>query len=72
LRLFENSKELGPAHSLHRDIRNLGRGRFSHWSNVDGTFESLRFASSDNTNPRNNRRTYAVCIDRGSTTTAAR
>jgi len=50
LRLFENSLELGPAHSGHADIRSLGQGRFSHWSSTTGTGESLRFAASNNTN----------------------
>ncbi len=31
LRLFEDGQEVGPAHSLHDEIRNLGGGRFSHW-----------------------------------------
>ncbi len=31
LRLFEDDREIGPAHSLHDDIRALGGGRFSHW-----------------------------------------
>ena len=31
LRLFEDGREIGPAHSLHDEIRNLGGGRFSHW-----------------------------------------
>ena len=59
LRLFENSLELGPAHSAHGDIRNLGQGRFSHWT---GTAESLRFAASNNTNPRTNGRSYTYCV----------
>ena len=31
LRIFEDGREIGPAHSLHDDIRSLGQGRFSHW-----------------------------------------
>src|ERR1700754_1912674 len=31
MRLFENGVELKPPHSVHEDIRNLGKGRFSHW-----------------------------------------
>lgn len=31
LRLFEDGREIGPAHSHHDEIRNLGCGRFSHW-----------------------------------------
>ncbi|MGH8579623.1 MAG: Ig-like domain-containing protein, partial [Gammaproteobacteria bacterium] len=59
LRLFENSLELGLAHSLHADIRNLGQRRFSHWT---GAVESLRFAASNNTNPRTNGRSYTYCV----------
>ena len=62
LRLFENSLELGPAHSSHANIRNLGQGRFSHKSQPDGTGEALRFAASDNTNPRTNGRSYTYCV----------
>lgn len=54
LKLFEDGKELGPAHALHNDIRNSGQGRFSHWGN------SLYFSASDNTNPLTNGRTYTV------------
>ncbi|WP_439696889.1 polysaccharide lyase family 1 protein [Mucilaginibacter sp. AW1-7] len=66
LRLFENGVELSPAHSLHDDIRNLGKGRFSHW----GT--SLYFSASDNTNPATNGRKYTYTFDgsaSGTTTT---
>lgn len=59
LRVFENGVELGPAHSLHADIRNVGAGRFSYWNNV------LYFSMSDNSDPRTNGRTYeygGVCM----------
>jgi pectate lyase len=56
LRLFEDGVELGPAHTGHQEIRDLGRGRFSHWGN------SLYFSSSDNTNPVLNRRKYTCTI----------
>src|SRR5262245_22095599 len=54
LRLFEDGVELGPAHSLHEDIRSRGRGRFSHWG------RSLFFSSSDETDPRTNGRAYRL------------
>jgi parallel beta helix pectate lyase-like protein len=57
LRLFENGKELGPAHSVHAAIRTLGMGRFSHWGASDGS-ASLYFSASDNTDPRTNGRVY--------------
>lgn len=56
LRIFENGKELGPAHTLHATIRQLGGGRFSHWGN------ELYFSASDNTNPLTNGRTYTYRI----------
>lgn len=52
LQLFENNKLLGPAHTLHADIRAQGNGRYSHWYN------NLFFSASDNTDPRTNGRTY--------------
>src|SRR5439155_1545596 len=58
LRIFENGKELGPAHSVHVDIRNLGMGRFSHWGSGTGTVSALYFSASDNTDPRTNGRVY--------------
>lgn len=56
LKLYENGKELGPAHTSHKDIRLYGKGRFSHWGN------SLYFSSSDNTDPRKNGRRYTFTI----------
>jgi Right handed beta helix region/PKD domain len=56
LKIFENGVQLNPAHSTHADIRNIGRGRFSHWSNT------LYFSASDNTNPKTNGRTYTYTI----------
>ena len=54
--LRENARQLGPAHSLHQDIRDFGSGRFSHW------YEYIIFSSSDNTDPRDNGRKYALEI----------
>lgn len=56
LKLFENGKELGPAHTAHKNIRKYGKGRFSHWGNT------LYFSSSDNTDPRRNGRKYTFTI----------
>jgi len=56
LQLFENGKPLGPAHSLHADIRSSGQGRFSHW------IDHLYFSASDSTNPAENERTYSYLI----------
>ncbi|WP_069660314.1 pectate lyase family protein [Arcticibacter eurypsychrophilus] len=52
LKIYENGKLLGAAHSLHRDIRNIGKGKFSHWDT------GLYFSSSDNSDPRTNGRKY--------------
>jgi pectate lyase len=63
LRLYENGVELGPAHSVHQDIRDFGKGRFSHW----GT--TLYFSASDNSNPATNGRKYTFTIGDTSTGT---
>ena len=52
LRLFEDGKELGPAHVAHVEIREKGLGRYSHW----GT--GLYISASDNSDPRTNGRKY--------------
>lgn len=54
LRLREDGKPLGPAHSLHVDIRQFGGGRFSHW---DG---AIWFSALDSSDPRTNGRTYSA------------
>jgi hypothetical protein len=54
LRLREDGRDLGPSHSLHSDISSEGQGRYSHWAH------NLIFSTSDNTDPRDNARTYAV------------
>jgi hypothetical protein len=51
--IYENGVALGPGHSLHDNIRKIGRGRFSHWG------ETLYFSTSDNSDPNNNGRQYA-------------
>jgi len=52
LRLFEDGRELGPAHAPHASIRATGGGAFSHWG------ESLYFSTSDDSDPRSNGRHY--------------
>jgi hypothetical protein len=56
LRVFENGQELGPAHSIHANIRQLGQGRFSHW----GT--DLYLSATNNSDPRTNGKTYTYCV----------
>lgn len=52
--LWEDGNPLGPAHSLHLEVRDLGGGRFSHWG------ESLIFSASDSSDPRANNRKYVL------------
>jgi len=52
LELRENGLLLGPAHSVHADIRSQGGGGFSHW------YDYLYFSTSDGTDPRVNGRAY--------------
>jgi hypothetical protein len=61
LRIFEDGIELKPAHSLHATIRTQGGGRFSHQKS--GSYETLRFSASDNSDPRTNGKTYTYIID---------
>ena len=55
IRLLEDGKELAPGKTLHADIRDKGRGRYSHWGR-----QSLYMSASDNSDPRSNGRTYEV------------
>ena len=55
LMLFEDGKPLGPPRAVHKDIREQGNGRYSHW-----TRHGLYMSASDNTDPRRNRRKYEV------------
>ena len=52
LELFEDGRRLGPAHSMHDDVRHSGSGRYSHWK------KTLVFSSSDGSDPRRNGRLY--------------
>lgn len=52
--LFENGVLLGPANSMHDDIRNIGKGRFSFW------YDTLYFSASDNSDPNNNGERYEI------------
>ena len=57
-RLFEDGSEIGPAHSLHKDIEEIGCGRYSHWGH------DLYFSSSDGLSPKKNGRRYHVLLER--------
>jgi len=52
--LFEDDKPLGPAHSAHDKIHEVGLGQFSYWG------PTLFFSTSDNSDPRSNGRRYRV------------
>ncbi|MBN1555613.1 MAG: beta galactosidase jelly roll domain-containing protein [Phycisphaerae bacterium] len=62
LKVYENGKPLGPAHSKHDDIRKLGGGRFSHLGNRRD--QTLLLSTSDNTDPRKNGREYEIRFTR--------
>jgi hypothetical protein len=58
LRLCEDGRPLGPAHSLHQRIRQEGGGLYSHWA----TGNVLLFSTPDNSDPNRNRRVYTVTV----------
>ncbi|HZN39553.1 MAG TPA: hypothetical protein VFD82_12165 [Planctomycetota bacterium] len=41
-------------HAPHKDIRELGLGRYSHW------YDAVYFSTRDNTDPNRNRRKYCL------------
>jgi hypothetical protein len=53
-RLFEDERELRPAHALHVGIAAVGKGRFSHWTTA------VYLSASDNSDPRTNGRVYRL------------
>lgn len=55
--LYENDVPLEGPHSIHEDIRILGRGRYSHW------YSYLYFSTSDGSDPRINGRVYRFFCD---------
>ena len=55
--LSENGVALGPQHTSHDLIRQLGLGRYSHWA------DTLYFSSSDNSDPSKNGRIYEIRRD---------
>jgi hypothetical protein len=60
LRLCEDGRPLGPAHSLHSRIRTVGGGRYSHWA----TGHMLLFSTPDNSDPNRNNRVYTLTVAR--------
>jgi SAM-dependent methyltransferase len=65
LMIFEDSKGLGPASSLHSVIRETGGGAFSHWN------RELYFSTSDNSSPLTNKRRYTIAAPLESTDVTA-
>lgn len=63
VKIYENGVALGAAHSTHADIRQIGKGKFSHWLAT-----SLYFSASDNSNPKTNGKKYTYTIGAGSIT----
>jgi hypothetical protein len=55
--LFENEKPIGPPHSLHDDIANLGHGRYSHWRLEKDA--GVIFSATDNSDPNHNGKRYS-------------
>ena len=54
--VFEDNRQLGPAHCLLADVERMGEGRFSHWR------ERVYFSSSDGTDPTGNKRAYILIV----------
>ena len=52
--LWEDDVRLHPAHCLHGQIREYGRGAFSHWG------KTLLFSTTDNSDPRYNGHQYRL------------
>jgi hypothetical protein len=56
LRLHEDGKPMGPAHSMHSEISQEGRGRYSHWNGA------LFFSTGDGSDPNANQRAYTLSL----------
>jgi hypothetical protein len=54
--LFEDNLPFGYAHAQHAGICRFGEGRYSHWK------DAVLFATSDNTDPNVNGRTYTATL----------
>jgi pectate lyase len=52
--LCEDGVKIGSPHTEHHIIRELGHGSFSHWG------ETIRFSSSDNSDPNTNGHQYSL------------
>lgn len=54
IRVLEDGKPLPWPHAPHSEIRSCGGGRYSHWGST------VRFSTSDNSNPLTNGRRYEL------------
>lgn len=54
--LYEDDREIGPAHAQHETIRRIGGGGYSHWCG------RLYFSTSDGTDPSTNGRLYRLAV----------
>lgn len=54
--LLEDGQVLGPPHTLHQRIREIGFGAYSHWG------DALYFSTSDNSAPNKNGRSYVAIL----------
>jgi len=69
LQLSEDGRALGPAHSDHQSVRELGGGRYSFW---DPQASMLYFSTSDQSDPRTNARRYEAASTLSMTPSARR
>jgi hypothetical protein len=58
LRVWEDTRLLGPPHSYHSEIETLGAGRYSHHGGA------LWFSTTDGSDPNENGRDYTLAIGR--------
>ena len=56
MRLLEDGLRLGPAHSMHARIAEVGVGAYSHWG------DAVYFSASDNSDPRSNGKAYVFAV----------
>lgn len=57
LMIYEDGVPLGLCHSVHEEVKKLGKGRFAHWD------KWLIFAASDNSDPNINGKKYTYTLD---------
>ncbi len=64
--VLEDGRPLAQPHALHAEIRELGQGRYSHWTYRAGAdrngaaYREVLFSTSDNSDPNSNGRHYTA------------